>query len=421
MAFWGIGPSTVGKFAATVALVGVSLGMAAAVHARPLSSCGDGFVDSGEDCDSGSAEGSPDCDTACRRTVFEPPGLPFGEISSSEGELPWDLPRIYSPRLSCKPHGARKDARLGSPARVRYRIHLCRNALGLDSFTTTQVRSALANAAAEYAKAGIVLEEESLARFDDDDCIFDLGQSAWTNALAADTPDGVLALTFVTGITANAQFNVGGFCYFFGPICVNAGVYDSVVIHELGHFFGLAHTFECANGIESEANCSEAGDLICDTPPDHGPSGFNGIARCDDGSLLSGSCKGSCGAKLCTDGSQPDGYNWMSYYHCQPGRLSDEQRDFIRCTLDNELKAYNADAPSDTTTTTLPITICGDVNEDGTITASDALAVLRAGVGSTDCDPSVCDYDGSGKVTVTDALAVLRAAIGDAGNGNCPL
>jgi len=46
--------------------------------------------------------------------------------------------------------------------------------------------------------------------------------------------------------------------------------------HEMGHFFGLHHTFETNLGIElvNGSNCSTTGDLICDTPadPDGGTS-----------------------------------------------------------------------------------------------------------------------------------------------------
>jgi hypothetical protein len=45
-------------------------------------------------------------------------------------------------------------------------------------------------------------------------------------------------------------------------------------------------------------------------------------------------------------------------------------------------------------------------------TASDALAVLRAAVGTEACDLCTCDADGSGSVAATDALAVLRRAVG---------
>ena len=57
---------------------------------------------------------------------------------------------------------------------------------------------------------------------------------------------------------------------------------------------------------------------------------------------------------------------------------------------------------------------CGNaIGERGTITASDALAILRVSVGSGACEPCVCDVDSSGEVQASDALAVLRKAVGD--------
>jgi hypothetical protein len=44
---------------------------------------------------------------------------------------------------------------------------------------------------------------------------------------------------------------------------------NRVIAHEMGHYFGLMHTFEGA-GIElvNGSNCTTAGDMICDTPAD---------------------------------------------------------------------------------------------------------------------------------------------------------
>ncbi len=52
--------------------------------------------------------------------------------------------------------------------------------------------------------------------------------------------------------------------------------------HEMGHFFGLYHTFEIASGVEAinGSNCTTAGDLICDTPADNDPTGQNVAPDC---------------------------------------------------------------------------------------------------------------------------------------------
>lgn len=64
------------------------------------------------------------------------------------------------------------------------------------------------------------------------------------------------------------------------------------------------------------------------------------------------------------------------------------------------------------TTTTLPVSDCGDVNADGDVTAADALAALRAAVGTIACAACVCDADGSGGVFAADALRLLQYAVG---------
>lgn len=72
---------------------------------------------------------------------------------------------------------------------------------------------------------------------------------------------------------------VGGFAV--GPGGLDAIVMDKTYIndeddvftHEMGHFFGLYHTFETEFGEETVdgANCETAGDLICDTGADPVP------------------------------------------------------------------------------------------------------------------------------------------------------
>ena len=75
-----------------------------------------------------------------------------------------------------------------------------------------------------------------------------------------------------------------------------------------------------------------------------------------------------------------------------------------------------------TTTTTLGggDSECGDAVPPASVTASDALFALRAGVGLETCALCSCDADGSGSVAATDALTILRAAVGQPVTLNCP-
>jgi hypothetical protein len=68
---------------------------------------------------------------------------------------------------------------------------------------------------------------------------------------------------------------------------------------------------------------------------------------------------------------------------------------------------------STTTTTSGGVAaVCGDGNDDGNVTATDALFALNTSVGSGSCAICRCDVDSSGGVTATDALRLLNAAVG---------
>ena len=59
---------------------------------------------------------------------------------------------------------------------------------------------------------------------------------------------------------------------------------------------------------------------------------------------------------------------------------------------------------------------CGDADNSQTITASDALVILRGAVGAGRCDVCLCNVDDSpGGVSASDALRLLRAAVGIGG------
>jgi hypothetical protein len=89
--------------------------------------------------------------------------------------------------------------------------------------------------------------------------------------------DALLALENTT--TANIWVNDGwlgsSVVGFGGPAGLElSNLLFATVVHELGHFFTLAHTFHIGNGLEHVArtgpnsNCTTAGDGICDTHAD---------------------------------------------------------------------------------------------------------------------------------------------------------
>jgi hypothetical protein len=72
------------------------------------------------------------------------------------------------------------------------------------------------------------------------------------------------------------------------------------------------------------------------------------------------------------------------------------------------------------TTTTLDLAVCGDANGDGSVTSSDALAALKAAVGlASPCTLGICDVDSSGFVLASDALRILRKGVGQMVTLNC--
>lgn len=86
----------------------------------------------------------------------------------------------------------------------------------------------------------------------------------------------------------------------------------AVFAHELGHFFGLPHTF-AGSGIElvDGSNCLTTGDFICDTPADPYVA-FNPIEN-----YVDGNCR-FINQQTDANGEyyNPDVGNIMSYYKC---------------------------------------------------------------------------------------------------------
>lgn len=167
----------------------------------------------------------------------------------------------------------------------------------------------------------------------------------------------------------NGNLNVAGY---YSPgadwIVVGQGnLAGSTLAHELGHYLALPHPFRgwdnefydpdvhgeqvgtyapggfgqnaILNEKQDGSNCSQAGDLICDTPPDYnhfGPSwgcNYTGGAKDPDGTLI-----------------DPDESNVMAYFlNCNPKIMSQGQIDVINADINQRIafgNLYELDNPN---------------------------------------------------------------------------
>ncbi len=77
-------------------------------------------------------------------------------------------------------------------------------------------------------------------------------------------------------------------------------------------------------------------------------------------------------------------------------------------------------APGEYCDATCNALACGDPNDSGTVTATDALFALQSAVSAKVCDLTVCDVNANGSVAASDALAILKKAVGGAVTLSCP-
>ncbi|MEO1255744.1 MAG: PKD domain-containing protein, partial [Bacteroidota bacterium] len=176
-----------------------------------------------------------------------------------------------------------------------------------------------------YSGAGITFFTSSDVSFIDDDNFFDLDQSEETSLAGINDVEGVINIYISSTLTSNGnslcgytRFPPSADRVFIAQGCVATEV--GTTAHELGHYFTLFHTHgKSNNGTTDElvtrgtgANCTSAGDNICDTPAD--PN-----LRFDCASLSGCSYSGSC-----TDANgeafTPNTRNIMSY---APNRCRD--------------------------------------------------------------------------------------------------
>lgn len=123
--------------------------------------------------------------------------------------------------------------------------------------------------------------------------------------------EGVINIYFAPNVERDNGESLCGYAYNYDikrrVIMDNScSTNSSTLAHELGHALSLLHTHSTSNGTElaNGSNCSEAGDLLCDTPADPRLSSDNVSSSC----VYTGSQLDPLGTPY-----DPDPNNIMSY------------------------------------------------------------------------------------------------------------
>jgi len=105
--------------------------------------------------------------------------------------------------------------------------------------------------------------------------------------------------------------------------------------HELGHFFGLLHTFEdIGEELVDGSNCDVAGDLICDTPADPYQPGDQ-VSEYIKDCIFYAEMKDANGEYY-----QPLVGNIMSYYNCDCGFTTEQYLKMAKNYLNASIKHW---------------------------------------------------------------------------------
>jgi hypothetical protein len=189
----------------------------------------------------------------------------------------------------------------------------------------------------------------------------------------------------------------------------------------------------CGNGVvDSDEECDDGNDSNTDACTNDCTDNvcgdgyvLAGTEECDQGASNSDSaanaCRTNCSFSICGDGVIDAGEA------CDDGNENNTDSCLVGCVeaicgdahvqagvedCDSGALNNDADPESCRTDCTWPLT-CGDVDGNGSVTATDSRRVLESAIGlSAHCADKLCDVDGNARVTASDAQLVLGYAVG---------
>jgi len=324
---------------------------------------------------------------------------------------------------------------------VKVTIHIVRFSNGTGGIPESRIATAISDLNFHVASTNLVFfQHGDIIYFDSDQYAVCTTQEA-TDLKQIDPVDGTVNIWLVPDLVNSCGTSSFPFSSVQGIVidndCTATSGNHSTFSHEVGHYFHLFHTHETFLGDEcvDGSNCTNAGDLICDTPADPRLSGV-----VNNQCQYTGTELDACGSG---DPYVPATDNMMSYSlkSCRvvftQEQLSmilwsaeNERADHLAiastgacCIGDNgdcvqifEFQCNNGGGNWNGLGATCAQTICGqvpcdgDVNANGVVDVGDLLMVIDQW-GKT---VSPADINGDGIVDVTDLLIVV-------GNwGPCP-
>ncbi len=128
---------------------------------------------------------------------------------------------------------------------------------------------------ARFAQANIEFYQCGSPEFVDVNVFYDFNRDLYADSLVTYNLPEVINVYFINKVLSDDDF-ICGYASFpwrdteYVVVKNSCAQNGSTLAHELGHYLGLLHTHETANGFElaDGSNCTFTGDEICDTPAD---------------------------------------------------------------------------------------------------------------------------------------------------------